>query len=78
MVTILPAVILGSWLWQSAALAYVYYSKGPFFEGFLINLGTRGVQFAVVSVIYIVVIRLLFQSKIFNSMGVWPPKAKEQ
>ena len=30
MVTILPAVILGSWLWQSAALAYVYYSKGPF------------------------------------------------
>ena len=77
-VTIMPAVILGSWLWQSAALAYVYYSKGPFLEGFLLNLGTRGAQFAVVSVIYIVIVRLLFQSKIFNSMGVWPPKAKEQ
>ena len=75
--TILPAVILGSWLWQSAALAYVYYSNGPFMEGFLLNLGTRGLQFAVVAVIYIVVIRLLFRAKVFQSIGLWPPKSKQ-
>ena len=75
--TILPAVILGSWLWQSAALAYVYYSDGPFMEGFLLNLGTRGLQFAVVAVIYIVVIRLLFRAKVFQSIGLWPPKGKQ-
>ena len=76
-VTIMPAVILGSWLWQSAALAYVYYSNGPFMEGFLLNLGTRGLQFAVVAVIYIVVIRLLFRAKVFQSIGLWPPKGKQ-
>ena len=76
-VTIMPAVILGSWLWQSAALAYVYYSNGPFMEGFLLNLGTRGLQFAVVAVIYIVVIRLLFRAKVFQSIGLWPPKSKQ-
>ena len=71
--TILPPVVLGSLLWQSAALTYVYFKDGPFMEGFLINLSTRGVQFAVVAVIYIVLIRLLFRAKIFQSIGLWPP-----
>ena len=45
----------------------------------LTDLQRKGVRNAGISLlIYIVVIRLLFQSKIFNSMGVWPPKAKEQ
>ncbi len=75
--TILPPVVLGSLLWQSAALTYVYFKDGPFMEGFLINLSTRGVQFAVVAVIYIVLIRLLFRAKIFQSIGLWPPKPKQ-
>ena len=75
---ILPAVSLGSVLWQSFALTYVYFKDGPFLEGFLARLGARGIQFAITMVIDVVIVNLLFKSRIFHHMGVWPPKPKEK
>ncbi len=74
LVSFLPPVVLGSILWQSFALTYVYFKDGPFMEGFLLRLGTRGIQFAVTLVLDVVIVHLLFKSKLFHRMGVWPPK----
>lgn len=74
LVSFLPPVALGSILWQSFALTYVYFKDGPFMEGFLLRLGTRGIQFAVTLVLDVVIVHLLFKSKLFHGMGVWPPK----
>lgn len=67
----LPPVVLGSILYQSATLAYMYYN-GAFAEGFLVYLGTRSIQFAITIVLDIAVTYLLFKSKIFDRLGVWP------
>lgn len=72
----LPPVVLGSILYQSVALTYMYY-KGAFWEGFLLKLSTRSVQFAVTMVLDAVIIRLLIRTGIFTRAGVWPPKRKE-
>lgn len=77
LLAILSAVILGSILLQSFALTYVYFKDGPFMEGFLLRLGTRSVQFAVTMVIDVVIVELLFKSKLFHRMGVWPPTPKK-
>lgn len=65
---LLPAVTLGSILWQSFALDYVYGS------GFLALLSSRSLQFTVVFVLDIVIIRLLFAGKVFAQAGLWPPQ----
>ena len=66
----LPAVVLGSVLWQSFMLDYVYGS------GFYALLSARGLQFAVVFVLDVTVIRLLFAAKVFRQAGLWPPQSK--
>lgn len=77
-VAILPAVALGSVLWQSFALTYVYFKDGLFVEGFLARLGVRSVQFSITMVIDVILVNLLFRSKVFQHLGVWPPKPKEK
>ena len=72
----LPPIVVGSILWQSAALAFVYNSKGSFMPSFIFFLSTRSIQFAVTLVLDVIIIRLLFKSDIFNRLGVWPPKSK--
>ena len=67
---VLP-VVLGSILYQSFALAYVYYAA-TFWEGLVLKLTTRSVQFAIVLVLDTTIIYLLFRTKIFNRMGLWP------
>lgn len=74
LLTLLPAVVLGSILWQSFALTYVYANDGAFFENLLIRLGARSIQFAITIVVDAIIIHLLFQSKIFKHMGVWHPE----
>lgn len=69
----LPPIIFGSILYQSAALAYVY-SSTTFMEYFLLKLTTRSVQFAITMVLDAVVIYLLFKARIFDRLGIWPPK----
>ena len=76
-VTFLPPVVLGSLLYQSVALAAVYY-KDNFMEGLILKLTTRSVQFAIVYVLDVLILYLLFQSKMFTRMGMWPPVKKEK
>lgn len=71
-VSFLPPVVLGSVLYQSCTLSYMYYD-GVFFEGLLFYLSTRSVQFAVTMAIDVLLIYLLFKSGIFTRMGIWPP-----
>lgn len=78
LVAFLPPIVFGSLLYQSATLAYVYYSKGPFLEGFLYYLTTRSVQFAITMVLDVTIIRLLFQTGIFKNAGLWPPRSKKK
>lgn len=72
----LPPVILGSVLYQSAALTYMYY-KGSFLEGFLLYLSTRSVQFTITMLADVLIIRLLYRSGLFVRIGVWPPQNKD-
>lgn len=65
-------VVCGSILWQSFALDYVYDL------GFTLMLSTRAVQFAITLVVNAVIVNLLFRSKMFVHMGVWPPKKQEK
>ncbi len=69
----LPPVVLGSILWQSAALAFVYNSKGSFYASLLYFLTTRSVQFAVTLALDVLVIFLLTRGGIFTRLGLWPP-----
>ena len=68
----LPAIALGSILWQSFSLAFVYGgdAKTAFF---LTKLATRSVQFGVTFVIDVLVVWLLYKSKVFTAVKLWPP-----
>ena len=71
----LPPVVLGSVLYQSATLAFMY-GEGAFLPNFAYYLTSRGIQFAVTLVLDIVLTRLLFKAKVFERAKVWPPKSK--
>lgn len=75
--TLLPPVVLGSVLYQSFTLAYVYFYE-TFWEGLALKLTTRSIQFAVTMVLDAVVIQLLIKTKLFDRMGLWPPKSKKE
>ena len=61
--TMAPAVVLGSVLYQSWALGYVYG------KGFLFYLSTRSIQFAVTWVLDVMILFFLLKSKIFQHIG---------
>ena len=71
-ISFLPPVVLGSVLYQSFSLAYVYYFE-TFWEGLLLKLSTRSIQFAIVLVADVLILWLLFKANIFVRLGVWPP-----
>jgi ECF transporter S component (folate family) len=71
----LPPVVLGSILYQSAALAFVYYSN-TFMEGLILKLSTRSIQFAITMVLDVLLVFFIFKAGIFERLGVWPPKKK--
>jgi len=73
LVSFLPPVVLGSLLYQSCTLSYLYFD-GSFFEGFLFYLSTRSVQFALTTAVDVVILYLLFRAGIFERMGIWPPR----
>jgi len=70
----LPPVVLGSVLYQSATLAFLYGAEDTFLANFGFYLSTRSVQFAVTIVLDILITRLLFKAKVFERAKVWPPK----
>lgn len=77
-VSFLPPVVLGSILWQSAALSYVYNSKGSFQASMVYFLSTRTVQFAVTLVLDALIIYLLMKSRVFDRMGLWQTPEKDK
>ncbi len=68
LLSFLPAVVLGSVLWQSYWLSFIYGTRS--FGGFL---AMRSVQFAVTTVVNTAVIFGLFKTKVFESLRLWPP-----
>jgi len=76
-VSFLPPVICGSILWQSAALSFVYNSKGSFTASLVYFLSTRSIQFAITLVLEVLILYLLFRANLFERMGIWPPVKKE-
>ncbi len=69
---LLVPVVLGSLLYQSAALTLVYSTEGAFLANFLTRLAARAIQFAVTAVVEAAVLDLLFRSRVFQRAGVWP------
>lgn len=74
LVAFLPPVTIGSILYQSITLALMYF-KGPFLDGLIYHLTTRSVQFGIVTLLNAFIILLLFRMKLFDRLGVWPPKS---
>ena len=73
----LPAITLGSILWQSFALAKVY--GGDAFEAFfLTKLAARSIQFAVTFVLDTLIVWLLYRSRVFTATRLWPPVLREK
>jgi ECF transporter S component (folate family) len=70
-IAFLLPVVIGSLLYQSATLAYMYYKDGPFLQGFLYYLTTRSVQFAITLAADVTVIYLLLKSKLLDRIGLW-------
>ena len=78
LVTYLPAVVLGSILYQSFALTYIYSKDGAFWPAFFTRLGARSVQFAVTVVVEVLITHLLFKSRIFHRAGLFPPASRKK
>ena len=76
-VSYLLPVVLGAWLYQSAALAWCFNSA-TWLASFLANLGSRGIQFAIIAPLEILLLALLLQTGIFTRMGLWPPICKKR
>jgi len=72
LLTMLPAVVLGSILWQSFALDYIFN------KGFWFLLSTRSVQFAITMVVDVLIIHFLFKAKLFTRVHLWPLKDVQQ
>ncbi len=72
LISYLVPVVLGAWLYQSAALAYCF-NPATFYASFGANLISRGIQFAVLAPLEVIVISLLLGTGIFTRMGLWPP-----
>lgn len=70
----LPAVILGSILYQSASLTFVYAAPDARMAYFMLKLLSRGIQFAITWIVDVLIVHLLFRANIFERIGTWPPK----
>ena len=68
LLTFLPAVILGSVLWQSYWLSFFYGTRT-----FAAFLGARSIQFAITSVVNAAVVYGLFKGRVFETLNLWPP-----
>lgn len=72
----LPPVVLGSILYQSMTLSYMYFDGG-LMAGFLYYLTARSVQFSITLVLDVVVVYLLCKANIFQRTGVWPAQKRK-
>ncbi len=72
----LPAVVFGSVLWQSFALAFTY-SHETLKESFYAFLLSRGIQFAVTFVVDVLLVYMLCKSNILRAAKLWQPERKK-
>ncbi len=77
MLALLPPIVLGSVLYQSAALTAMYFN-GNFFKGFVYYLSTRSVQFSVVLALDTAILYLLMRSGIFVRLKLWPAERNDK
>ncbi len=70
-VAFLPYIVFACILWQSFALALIYggEAKTAFF---LTKLATRSVQYGITFVIDVVLVWILYKSKVFTAAKLWP------
>ena len=73
----LPPIVLGSILYQSYMLAYLYFDGG-LLAGLAYYLGTRSVQFSIMLVAEVAIIYSLVKVKIFNRLGLWGKRGAEK
>ncbi|MBE6932784.1 MAG: folate family ECF transporter S component [Ruminococcaceae bacterium] len=69
-----PAVVFGSILYQSWALAFVYNSQGALAASFLYQLTKRSVQFAITYGLDVMIVWGLYRSHVFHAVHLWPPR----
>ena len=69
-------IVLGSILYQSYMLAYLYFDGG-LKAGLAYYLGTRSVQFAIMLVAEVAVIYTLIRLKLFARLGLWGKRGSE-
>ena len=77
LLSFLPPVVLGSLLYQSAALAFMYYD-GLFPQGFLFYLTTRSIQFAITLVLDVLMLYIVLHSGVFQRLHLWPIPQKSK
>lgn len=77
LVGFLPPIVFGSILYQSATLAYIY-PTGTYLQSLILKLTTRSIQFSITMVLDVIVIFLLFRTKLFSRMGIWPPRKQQK
>ena len=68
LISFLPAVVVGSVLWQSYWLSFFYGT-----HSYAWFLGSRSIQFAITSLVNAAVILGLFKSHVFDALHLWPP-----
>ena len=70
-------IVLGSILYQSYMLAYLFYDGG-LMAGLAYYLGTRSVQFSIMLVAEVAIIYTLVKLKIFTRLGLWSKRGGEE
>ena len=70
-------IVLGSVLYQSLMLSYLFF-EGGLMEGFVYNLSTRSVQFAIMLVLEVAIIYTLMKLKVFTRLGLWEKRGSDQ
>ncbi len=73
-----PAITVGSILYQSLSLAWVYNSQGTLLASFLALLATRSIQFSVTFVLDVLIVWVLCRSGTFTAAKLWPPQSKKE
>ena len=69
-----PIFLAGLFFGPSASLTLIYAAPDARAAFFLLKLATRGIQFSITWVIDVLLVHLLFQCKLFDRAGLWPPK----
>ena len=71
-------VIFASWLWQSFAIAFKSSQGDALWGTFLTFLGSRGIQFAIIGPLEVMIMLILLRTGMFTRMGLWPLPKKER